>query len=82
MANSEIEARVRAILEPLLPNAASIGSDTLLARVGLDSLAAVELTLAIEEEFDIVLDDDDLALANFASIDAIASMLSRRLGGS
>lgn len=73
------ESRVRALLVPLVPTADTVEATASLAKVGLDSLAALELTLGLEEEFGFFLDDDDLDLPNFETIAAIAAMVDRKL---
>ena len=42
------------------------------------SVFAVELVLFIENQFNITIENDDLDLANFASIDAIATFVARK----
>ena len=46
----------------------------------VNSLFAVELVLFIEKEFSVTVENDDLELANFASIDAIATFVARKIG--
>jgi len=41
----------------------------------LESIAAVQLIDYIERSFAVVIDDDDLVLANFDSVDAIAALV-------
>jgi acyl carrier protein len=41
--------------------------------LGLDSLDALQLAVAIEEKFHVVIPEDDRAKAIFASIDALAA---------
>ena len=47
-----------------------------LRELGLDSLATVNLMLAIESEFDIFIAQADMVPQNFRSVNAIASMMS------
>lgn len=62
-AGAEIDARVQQLLASQLDVAPSrLRPDALLTEdLGVDSLAAIELGMALEDEFDIVLDDDVLA---------------------
>ena len=46
----------------------------------VNSIFAVELVLSIEELFNITVENDDLDLANFASINAIATFIVRKTG--
>jgi len=48
-----------------------------LRELGLDSLATVNLMLAIETEFDIFIAQGDMVPHNFRSVDAIAGLLSK-----
>ena len=43
------------------------------------SLYSLELVLFFEEKLEIPLDDEDLALTNFATIDAMGSLIERKL---
>jgi len=56
------------------------GSQTpLLGRgIGLDSVEAMALAVAIEEEFDIEIPDDDLTMELFQSIAALVEYVNRR----
>ena len=45
--------------------------------IGLDSLGLVNLILLIESEFRVVLDEEDLQLVNFESVDACLAMIER-----
>lgn len=47
-----------------------------LRELGLDSLATVNLMLAIESEFDIFIPQADMVPQNFRSVDAITAMIS------
>lgn len=73
------EQRVRPLLSRLIPEAERVDATVPLTKVGLDTLAAAELTLATEEESLFMLDDDDLNLPNFESVKAIVTMIDRRL---
>lgn len=46
----------------------------------LDSLAVVELAVALEEEFDIVVDDADVSAELFATLGSLADFVSDRTG--
>lgn len=49
-----------------------------LAAAGLDSMAVMRLVVAVEEEFGLELDPDDLTRANLASPRALAELISAR----
>jgi len=46
----------------------------------VNSIFAVELVVFIEKQFNITVENEDLELANFASIDAIATFVARKTG--
>jgi acyl carrier protein len=46
--------------------------------VGLDSIEALVLAVAIEEEFEIQVDDDDLTAALFETIGSVAAYVRRQ----
>ena len=47
----------------------------------LDSMAIFELVSFVEDEYGIELEDDELMPETFESIDALARLVSRKLGG-
>ena len=46
----------------------------------VNSIFAVELVVFIENQFNITVENDDLDLANFASINALATFVARKTG--
>ena len=48
--------------------------------VGLDSVATLEIVFAVEEEFGIEVEDDDLRVELFASVATLAEYVRNRLG--
>lgn len=46
----------------------------------VNSIFAVELVVFIEKQFGITIENEDLDLANFASIEAIAKFVARKNG--
>jgi len=57
-------------------------SDDIFSRGLVNSLAALQLVLFIEEEFHVKVDVEDLDLDNFCSIDAMDAFVARKLQGS
>lgn len=58
----------------------SIGVDTALVRPGLiDSMGIVEAVAFLEAKFGIVVDNEDMTEANFASVAAIARFVTAKL---
>jgi acyl carrier protein len=48
--------------------------------IGLDSLDFIELSIAIEERFGVVLDESENLTAHFASFDSLSRFIAGRLG--
>jgi len=46
----------------------------------VNSLFAVELVAFTEQEFDVIVEDDDLDMDNFRSINALAGFVERKMG--
>lgn len=46
----------------------------------VNSLFAAQLVMFVEERFDMTVDNDDLDLSNFSSVDAITGFVVRRTG--
>ena len=49
--------------------------------IGLDSLDFIELSIAIEEKFGVVVDESEDLTAHFASFEALARFIVGRCGG-
>ena len=56
--------------------AASLGPDTLLADIGMDSLQALQLLVALEQSAKVQLEEEDLR--RFTTIRAIVDLLNMR----
>jgi len=79
----EILLRIQAILchLKLTDNRDKLDEQTgLLGRgVGLDSVEILQLIAAIEEEFELTIDDDELAPHHFGSVGNVISFIEERL---
>ncbi|MEW2289178.1 acyl carrier protein [Streptomyces sp. NPDC047841] len=73
-----IEA-VRECVTELIGTTAFSDGD-LLADHGLDSLAGVELTLNLEDRFDITFGDDELSFEHFSKVETIVGLIEAKLG--
>ena len=75
-----ITSRIQTVLEQRHGSRAlmvrDISPDTELRELGLDSLASVNLMLAIEAEFDIFIPQSDMVPQNFRTISAIAAVVT------
>jgi len=80
----QIEAAIRRILADELAvdsgllNAAAADTPLLGRGVGLDSVEAMGLALALERDFDIQIPDGDLTVELFASLGALAEYVYRK----
>lgn len=66
------------IAEDLNLSAYAIPLDDELFQYGIDSLNIMKVILGIEEKFDIVYDDDELNIEDFASIEAICKTIEKK----
>ncbi len=48
--------------------------------LGLDSMAALDLVVGLEEAFDVVIRDDDLTEENFRTVDAVSRLVAVTIG--
>jgi len=79
MDRTEIAKRVRHELEGLLKAPADFAETDQVADHGLDSLTSVQLTLNLEDAFEIVFDDDEISYQNFATIKGIVDLIEAKL---
>ena len=81
-----IAARVRALLvetlrlEGLAPEAIDDRQPLFGEAMGLDSIDALELVVALEREFGIVISNQDVGKETLGSVEAIARLVSFHLG--
>lgn len=80
---AKILARIGEILyrENLIDNTDRLDEHTgLLGRgIGLDSVEVLQLVAAIEEEFELTIDDDELVPDHFRSMGNLITFIERRL---
>ena len=85
MNQSEIGDKLSSILTriaPLIPRTESDRGQLLKANtceVEMDSVAMLELVLAVEEEFGIAVEDDDISPANFGDFAALRLFVANKL---
>lgn len=67
-----------------LPPDEPLGADAFLLERGLalDSVALLELMLALEEGFELRIEDHELTRENFETVAALAQLIDRKLAGS
>ena len=78
MSNPDTKGQIRSYLERVIQNAEIKDDDDIFENGFVNSLFAVELVAFTENTFDIEVEDEDLDLANFNSIDALAGFIERK----
>ncbi|MEV6044010.1 MULTISPECIES: acyl carrier protein [Streptomyces] len=79
MDRNDIATMVRHQVGDILNRPADFASSDLLADHGLDSLTSIQLTLALEDEFQLAFADDEISLEHFETIDSIVNLLDKKL---
>jgi len=78
-----IVQRVKGLIADRMPVKKSLTElkedDSLVRDLGIDSLGTVELVVAIEQEFDLVVDDQDLSLDTFRSVGSVIRYIRKKL---
>ncbi len=77
MNKEEIIYRIRVFLENHVGNNNFSNSDDLFSQGFVSSLFAMELVNFVETEFNIIIDDIELKLDNFRSVDAISKLVTK-----
>jgi acyl carrier protein len=81
---SDLEQQIKELLVQRLDSgvaAADIRGDTpLIDELGLDSAGIFTMVTALEEHFDIELDDDELTPDTFASVASVAAVVRAKVG--
>ena len=70
--------KIRSFVERFFKNE-SFGDDDNIFEYSVNSLFAMQLVLFIEREFDIEVDNDEIDLSNFNSINAIAAYIGSKI---
>lgn len=76
--SADAKARIRAYLGKTVRNFDMDDAVDIFDSGIVNSLFAVELVIFAEQEFGITVEDDDLDLDNFRSIDALAQFVERK----
>ncbi|MFF5858535.1 acyl carrier protein [Streptomyces sp. NPDC012751] len=79
MNRSDIARQVRHQVGNILNTPAEFPGTDLLADHGLDSLTSIQLTLVLEDEFQVTFADDEISLEHFETIDSIVNLLDKKL---
>lgn len=78
----DIESPIRQFIQESFPDVEQRSLDdtkALLASEIVDSLGIIKIITFIEEEFDIMVEDEDILPKNFQSISAIVNLVQQKL---
>ncbi|AMA72208.1 MULTISPECIES: acyl carrier protein [Aneurinibacillus] len=73
-----IQDKICKILQDLLKIEEPIAECEDLTNIGLDSMVAINLIVALEQEFDLEFRDEDLLLENFRTLEKIGTLINER----
>lgn len=74
----DIRVRIKDFLTRFLPNVELQDDLDLFASGLVNSLFAMQLVLFVEKEFGFTVEDDDLDISNFRTINALTSLIERK----
>jgi methoxymalonate biosynthesis acyl carrier protein len=75
---NDAKVKIKAFLSRFFQTAALKEDDDIFALGFVNSLFALQLVTWVEKEFDIQIEDEDLDVENFNTIEAIANLVSRK----
>jgi acyl carrier protein len=73
-----VKAKTRAFITKFFPQHDLRNDEDIFALGFVNSLFALQLVMFVEKEFCMTVEDDDLSIDNFRSIDAIAALVERK----
>ena len=74
----EIKTKIRAFLERYFRTRDLPDDEDFFASGVVNSLFAMQLVMFVEREFDLKVEDEDLDISNFNSVDAISGFIERK----
>jgi acyl carrier protein len=78
MSSEERRTKIKSFLARYLRNQV-VGDDEDIFALGfVNSLFAMQLVLFVEQEFDVIVENEDLEIENFASINALLGLIERK----
>jgi methoxymalonate biosynthesis acyl carrier protein len=78
MNKDENKVRIKNFLARILRNHELQDGEDIFALGFVNSMFAMQLVMFVEQEFGIAIEDEDLDLDNFRSVDAISSLIERK----
>ncbi|MCH6257190.1 acyl carrier protein [Puniceicoccaceae bacterium K14] len=73
---------IRAFIQKRVNHKELSDSDNIFKLGFVDSMFALQLVSFVEKEFSVVVEDDDLVIDNFNSVDAIERFVNSKVAGS
>jgi acyl carrier protein len=78
MSSEERRTKIKSFLSRYLRNQ-DVGDDEDIFALGfVNSLFAMQLVLFVEQEFDVIVENEDLEIENFASVNALLGLIERK----
>ncbi len=77
--NEEVKARIRQFLARSLSHIDLQDNDDIFGLGLVNSLFAMQLVLFVEQDFQITVENEDLELDNFRSINALADFVTQKI---
>jgi len=72
------QAIVKSLKLPIRPDEIEDGAALFGAGLGLDSIDALELVLGLEQEFQIKVEDEEVGVKAFASVNALCDFIEQK----
>ena len=78
MSDETNKAKIKVFISSAIPNYDLQVDDDIFALGFVNSLFAMQLVMFVEKEFSFTVEDEDLDLENFKSVNAIAQLVERK----
>jgi acyl carrier protein len=75
---NQTKERIRDFLSRFVRNQQLSDDDDIFASGFVNSMMAMQLVMFVEKEFSFTVEDEDLEMSNFRSVNAIASLVERK----
>lgn len=75
---NQTKGRIRDFLSRFVRNQQFSDDDDIFASGFVNSMMAMQLVMFVEKEFSFTVEDEDLEMSNFRSVNAIASLVERK----
>nr|WP_154958148.1 acyl carrier protein [Paenibacillus xylanexedens] len=79
MTKTELMNIISQRIKEMIQYAGTITQDQLLVGIGVDSMKALEIIVDLENRFNILIEDDELLLENFATVEKIADLIEGKI---